>query len=278
MLSATPKHLHPILGRRMVDWIVEAARPLGAEPLIVVASPDTADRFEGLTVAVQEQPDRDRGRGSQRSVGARRRRRGAGSLRRHATPDHRAPRGPDRHAPDEGRGRDRSLVRPVRHPQLRPDHPRARRRSRGDRRGGRRVTGAARGRRGELVDLRLPGRSALAGARPAEARQRTGGAVSHGRRSRSRRRGPDRRRACRGRPRRDGGRQHAARARRRRRRAAGTDQRGSHARRGHDRRSCDHLDRADGETRAGYGGASLHVAARRTRASPKEPRSALMQS
>ena len=57
MRSATPKHLHPILGRRMVDWIIEAARPLGAEPLIVVASPDTADRFDGLTVAVQQQPD-----------------------------------------------------------------------------------------------------------------------------------------------------------------------------------------------------------------------------
>ena len=24
MRSATPKHLHPILGRRMVDWVVEA--------------------------------------------------------------------------------------------------------------------------------------------------------------------------------------------------------------------------------------------------------------
>ena len=23
MKSATPKHLHPILGRRMVDWVVE---------------------------------------------------------------------------------------------------------------------------------------------------------------------------------------------------------------------------------------------------------------
>ena len=40
----------------MVDWIVEAARPLGAEPLVVVASPDTADRFDGLAVAVQERP------------------------------------------------------------------------------------------------------------------------------------------------------------------------------------------------------------------------------
>jgi len=56
MRSATPKHLHPILGRRMVDWIVEAARPLRAEQLVVVVSPDTADQFEGLAVAVQEQP------------------------------------------------------------------------------------------------------------------------------------------------------------------------------------------------------------------------------
>ena len=56
MRSAKPKHLHPILGRRMVDWVVEAARPLGAEPLVVVASPDTADLFAGLTVAVQDRP------------------------------------------------------------------------------------------------------------------------------------------------------------------------------------------------------------------------------
>ncbi len=56
MRSAMPKHLHPILGRRMVDWIVEAARPLGAEPLVVVAAPDSADSFEGLEVAIQERP------------------------------------------------------------------------------------------------------------------------------------------------------------------------------------------------------------------------------
>jgi len=54
MRSAVPKHLHPILGRRMVDWIVEAALPLGPAPLAIVASPDTADQFPGLTVAVQE--------------------------------------------------------------------------------------------------------------------------------------------------------------------------------------------------------------------------------
>jgi bifunctional UDP-N-acetylglucosamine pyrophosphorylase/glucosamine-1-phosphate N-acetyltransferase len=56
MLSSTPKHLHPILGRRMVDWIVEAARPLRADALVVVVSPDTAGEFEGLNVAVQAQP------------------------------------------------------------------------------------------------------------------------------------------------------------------------------------------------------------------------------
>jgi len=36
MRSALPKHLHPILGRRMVDWVVEAARPLDPARLVVV--------------------------------------------------------------------------------------------------------------------------------------------------------------------------------------------------------------------------------------------------
>jgi bifunctional UDP-N-acetylglucosamine pyrophosphorylase/glucosamine-1-phosphate N-acetyltransferase len=56
MRSATPKHLHPLLGRRLIDWVLEAARPLGADPLVVVASPETADAFEGLQIAFQEQP------------------------------------------------------------------------------------------------------------------------------------------------------------------------------------------------------------------------------
>jgi bifunctional UDP-N-acetylglucosamine pyrophosphorylase / glucosamine-1-phosphate N-acetyltransferase len=58
MRSATPKHFHELLGRRMVDWIVEAGRGAGADPLVVVASPATRDRFDGqeVTVAVQEQP------------------------------------------------------------------------------------------------------------------------------------------------------------------------------------------------------------------------------
>ncbi len=56
MKSATVKHLHPLLGRRLVDWVVEAVRPLGADPLVLVVSPDAAGAFEGIDVAVQEKP------------------------------------------------------------------------------------------------------------------------------------------------------------------------------------------------------------------------------
>jgi bifunctional UDP-N-acetylglucosamine pyrophosphorylase / glucosamine-1-phosphate N-acetyltransferase len=58
MRSSVPKHFHPLLGRSMVDWIVAAAREAGADPLVVVASPSTRDRFaeRGLAVAVQERP------------------------------------------------------------------------------------------------------------------------------------------------------------------------------------------------------------------------------
>ncbi len=56
MRSATPKHLHPLLGRRMVDWVLDAARESGAERVVVVASPSTRDLFDGVEVAVQEQP------------------------------------------------------------------------------------------------------------------------------------------------------------------------------------------------------------------------------
>lgn len=56
MHSATPKHLHPLLGRRMVDWVIEAARALQPDQLVVVASPQTAERLDGVQVAIQEQP------------------------------------------------------------------------------------------------------------------------------------------------------------------------------------------------------------------------------
>src|SRR5690349_23513231 len=56
MKSATPKHLHPILGRRMVDWVVDAARGAGVERLVVVSSPQTRELFEDVEVVVQEKP------------------------------------------------------------------------------------------------------------------------------------------------------------------------------------------------------------------------------
>src|SRR6478672_3713777 len=56
MKSATPKHLHPLLGRRLVDWVVAAVRPLGPDPLVVVLSPEAAGALEGVEVAVQERP------------------------------------------------------------------------------------------------------------------------------------------------------------------------------------------------------------------------------
>jgi len=58
MHSAVPKHFHELLGRRMVDWVLETGRATGARPLVVVASPAARDEFaagDGV-VAVQEQP------------------------------------------------------------------------------------------------------------------------------------------------------------------------------------------------------------------------------
>jgi bifunctional UDP-N-acetylglucosamine pyrophosphorylase/glucosamine-1-phosphate N-acetyltransferase len=56
MRSETPKHLHPLLGRRLADWVVVAVRALGPERLVVVTSPDASDAFEGVEVAVQQEP------------------------------------------------------------------------------------------------------------------------------------------------------------------------------------------------------------------------------
>ena len=56
MRSATPKHFHPLLGRRMVDWVVEAARAVDADPLVVVTSPEGKAAFDGVEVAVQAEP------------------------------------------------------------------------------------------------------------------------------------------------------------------------------------------------------------------------------
>jgi bifunctional UDP-N-acetylglucosamine pyrophosphorylase / glucosamine-1-phosphate N-acetyltransferase len=56
MRSETPKHLHPLLGRRLADWVVEAVRELGPDPLVVVTSPDASDAFPGVETAVQHEP------------------------------------------------------------------------------------------------------------------------------------------------------------------------------------------------------------------------------
>ena len=56
MKSGLPKHLHGLLGRRVVDWVLESAEAMGADPLVVVASPETQDLYDGATVAVQERP------------------------------------------------------------------------------------------------------------------------------------------------------------------------------------------------------------------------------
>ena len=56
MRSATPKHLHPLLGRRIVDWVIAAAQEAGADPVVVVASPDSSERYDGVRVAVQDEP------------------------------------------------------------------------------------------------------------------------------------------------------------------------------------------------------------------------------
>jgi bifunctional UDP-N-acetylglucosamine pyrophosphorylase/glucosamine-1-phosphate N-acetyltransferase len=56
MRSETPKHLHPLLGRRLVDWVIEAARGLDPDPLVVVTSPDQRGAFDGVAVAVQDHP------------------------------------------------------------------------------------------------------------------------------------------------------------------------------------------------------------------------------
>jgi bifunctional UDP-N-acetylglucosamine pyrophosphorylase/glucosamine-1-phosphate N-acetyltransferase len=61
MRSAVPKHLHPLLGRRLIDWILEAAAPLSCSPSVVVCSPQTEAVLAGtlpagVMLAVQHEP------------------------------------------------------------------------------------------------------------------------------------------------------------------------------------------------------------------------------
>ena len=61
MRSDRPKHLHPLLGRRLLDWSIEPVLPLQPDPLVVVCSPGTEGELDrtlppGATIAVQEVP------------------------------------------------------------------------------------------------------------------------------------------------------------------------------------------------------------------------------
>lgn len=61
MRSRVPKHLHAVLGRRLIDWVVAAVAPLEPAPLVVVCSRDTRDALEAtlpgeVVLAVQAEP------------------------------------------------------------------------------------------------------------------------------------------------------------------------------------------------------------------------------
>ncbi|MGB2954206.1 MAG: bifunctional UDP-N-acetylglucosamine diphosphorylase/glucosamine-1-phosphate N-acetyltransferase GlmU [Gaiellaceae bacterium] len=56
MRSSTPKHLHPLLGRRVIDWVLDTARGLEPQRLLVVTAPETKEGLDGVEIALQEQP------------------------------------------------------------------------------------------------------------------------------------------------------------------------------------------------------------------------------
>src|SRR3954466_11475898 len=57
MRSETGKHLHPLLGRRLIDWVLEAARAIDPDPLIVVTSEATKEAIAGAGTAGVGQPE-----------------------------------------------------------------------------------------------------------------------------------------------------------------------------------------------------------------------------
>ncbi|MFQ5425559.1 MAG: bifunctional UDP-N-acetylglucosamine diphosphorylase/glucosamine-1-phosphate N-acetyltransferase GlmU [Gaiellales bacterium] len=61
MRSDTPKHLHEILGRRLIDWVLAAVDRLDADPVVLVTSPAAESSLAGtlppgVTMAVQPEP------------------------------------------------------------------------------------------------------------------------------------------------------------------------------------------------------------------------------
>ena len=61
MRSRRPKHLHPLLGRRLVDWAIDAVRPLAPAPFVVVCSHETREALaaslpDEIEIVVQDEP------------------------------------------------------------------------------------------------------------------------------------------------------------------------------------------------------------------------------
>jgi bifunctional UDP-N-acetylglucosamine pyrophosphorylase / glucosamine-1-phosphate N-acetyltransferase len=61
MRSERPKHLHQLLGRRVLDWALDPALALDPERLVVVSSPESRDELArtlpgGVELAVQAEP------------------------------------------------------------------------------------------------------------------------------------------------------------------------------------------------------------------------------
>ena len=251
MRSATPKHLHPLLGRRMVDWVVEAARDSGIARVVVVASPDSAASFDGVEVAVQHEAlgTGDAVRSARDALA------GAGGdvvvLNGDvpaADSGHRAR--ARRDAPVRGRRRDGARVRARRPPLVRPHRARRERPPRADRRGRRRVgRTSSRSARSTPASTssarRSSGPSSTASSRTTRRASSTSPTRSASSSPTARRRRPHGGDGLGGR-----GDQHPRRARLRRRQAPRPDQRGAHARRRHDRRSGLDLDRGRRRDRA----------------------------
>ena len=108
MRSSVPKVLHPLCGRPLIAWPVEAARGPGAGRVIVVDNPKRrlADHLpDGVEVAIQEEP---RGTATRRGgrLAARPDGHGGGHQRRRRAADRRGDRGAGRGARGERGGGD----------------------------------------------------------------------------------------------------------------------------------------------------------------------------
>ena len=105
MRSPLPKVLHELCGLPMLAWVVRAARAAGADDVVVVAGPETAD---AIAAALPDVPRRG-------AVPRQRHRRcGAGRASRRVPADGGARRRPvGRHAADRARDRARARSRPA---------------------------------------------------------------------------------------------------------------------------------------------------------------------